>query len=130
MKRGLVPTMLALAVVWLPTLAAAQGSVTSSLTGTVFDAQGGAIPGATITATHNSTGTVSTTVSAERGTFSIPALAVGTYTVTVELSGFKTAVLNDVVLNAGVPPAVGATQQGGGGQGTKDVEGATALVYE
>ncbi len=51
-------------------------------------------------------------VTAENGTFSVPALNAGTYTVTVTLVGFKTVVLNDVVLNAGVPASVRAVARG------------------
>ena len=40
-------------------------------------------------------------VTNESGTFTVPAVDPGTYTVTVTLMGFKTAVLNDVRVNAG-----------------------------
>jgi hypothetical protein len=48
--------------------------------------------------------------------------------VTVTLEGFKTAVYNDVVLNAGVPSALTARLEVGGIEETVTVEGATALV--
>ena len=43
-----------------------------------------------------------------------PRLITGTYTVTVSLQGFKTAVLNNVVVNSGVPANVRATLEVGG----------------
>jgi hypothetical protein len=46
--------------------------------------------------------------------FSVPALITGTYSVTVSLTGFKTAVLNNVIVNAGVPANVRATLEVGG----------------
>jgi hypothetical protein len=61
-----------------------------------------AIPGASVDATNKGTGAVDNSVTTDQGTFSIPALNPGTYTVTVSLQGFKTVVLNDVVLNAAV----------------------------
>src|SRR5262249_34567839 len=67
------------------TLAYAQGGATSSITGTVTDASGAVIPGADIKAKNVATAAESTTVSAENGTFTIPALNAGTYTVTVSL---------------------------------------------
>ena len=47
---------------------------------------------------------------------------------TVSLSGFKTAVLNDIVVNAGVPASVRATLEVGGVTETVVVESATPLV--
>ena len=47
-------------------------------------------------------------VSGANGAFTIPAVPPGTYTVTVELQGFKTAVLNDVTLNVAVTSTVKA----------------------
>ena len=44
----------------------------------------------------------------------MPALNVGTYTVTVALQGFKTAVLKDVTVTAGGPATVRATLEVGG----------------
>jgi carboxypeptidase family protein/TonB-dependent receptor-like protein len=76
-------------------LAFAQGGG-QSLSGTVVDSGGGVIPGATVSAKNNATGQVFEVVSNDAGVFAIPGIAVGTYTVTVTLSGFKTAVLNDV----------------------------------
>ena len=58
----------------------------------------------------------------------IPAISPGTYTVTVSLSGFKTAVLKDVVVNAGAPATVRATLEVGGITETVVVEGATPIV--
>ena len=46
--------------------------------------------------------------------FSVPSLNTGTYTVTITLQGFKTVVLNNVVLNAGVPASLRAKLEVGG----------------
>ena len=54
------------------------------------------------------TGTVFTAVSGPNGAFTIPAMPPGTYTVTVTLMGFKTAVLNDVIANVAQPANVKA----------------------
>jgi len=110
------------------TLAYAQGSVTSTLTGTVLDTSGGAIPGATVVIKNSGTGVQTETVSSSQGTFTVAALLPGTYSVTVSLGGFKTAVFNGVVLNAGVPASITARLEVGGITETVVVEGATALV--
>jgi hypothetical protein len=93
-----VAAILAALLVGTSTLAYAQAG-TAGLSGTVKDAQGGVVPGATVTVTHNATGAARAGVSNERGVFSFPALAPGAYTVKVELSGFRTAVHESVLLS-------------------------------
>jgi hypothetical protein len=92
----------------------AQGSSTASISGVVVDTDGGVIPGATIVVKNTKTGESFNTVSSGAGTFSIPALITGTYTVSVTLEGFKSALLNNVVVNSGVPASVRATLEVGG----------------
>ena len=78
----------------------AQGSSTSTITGTVADSSGGVLPGATVTAKHLATGVVSTTVTNTEGAFTIASLPPGTYEVSVALEGFKTHVVQNVVITA------------------------------
>jgi len=78
----------------------AQGSFLTSLSGTVVDSSGGVIPGADVKIKNNGTGAENNTITAENGTFSIPSLPGGIYSVTVSLQGFKTVTLNTVTLNA------------------------------
>jgi hypothetical protein len=92
----------------------AQGGSTASITGVVVDTDGGVIPGADVLIKNNATGETFTAVSSDRGVFSVPALITGTYTVSVSLQGFKTVVLNSVVVNAGVAANVRATLEVGG----------------
>ena len=66
------------AVCFLPNTGRAQVAQ-AELRGTVVDESGGALPGATITATHIDTGTVRTTVTSGAGTFVMPALPTGAY---------------------------------------------------
>ena len=73
--------------------AVAQGVTTSSMTGIVTDAQQQAVPGATVTAVHEPSGTTYTTVTNNEGRFFIPGMRVGgPYKVTATLSGFQTNV--------------------------------------
>src|SRR3954469_10748772 len=113
LRLGVVVFMIA-AFSALGSYAYAQGSTTQTLSGTVVDASGAVIPGADITATHTGTGVVNTAVSNTEGLFSIPSLPIGTYSVTVKLQGFKTVVINNVVLTAGSPASVKATMEVGG----------------
>lgn len=70
----------------LPVLAFAQEA---TLTGTVTDATGGVLPGVTVTAVNDATGNTFSTVTDERGIYRMP-VRVGSYQLTVELSGFST----------------------------------------
>src|SRR5687767_15646491 len=91
-----------------------QGGTASSISGVVVDAGGGVVPGAAVIVKHNATGVTTESMSNSEGVFSFPGLAVGTYTVTVSLEGFKTFVVNDVVLTAGSPANVRAKLEVGG----------------
>jgi Carboxypeptidase regulatory-like domain len=69
--------------------AAAQTVTTGNIAGEVIDAQGGVLPGATVTALHTPTGTSYEAVTGTDGRFSILNVRVGLYTVSVNMSGFK-----------------------------------------
>jgi hypothetical protein len=91
----------------------AQGT-TQTLSGSVVDPTGAVVPGADVSAKHTGTGVVSAAVSNADGLFSIPSLPIGTYTVTVTLQGFKTVLINNVVLTSGAGANVKATMEIGG----------------
>jgi hypothetical protein len=90
-----------------------QGGTTSTLAGVVVDGSGAVIPGADVVARHNATGVTVSAVTNSDGAFSFPALNIGQYTVTVSLQGFKTAVINNVVLTSGAGANVRATLEVG-----------------
>src|SRR5690606_797766 len=62
-----------------------------TVTGIVMDSSGGAIPGATVTATNQATNVPYTGVTNEAGTYIITGVPIGQYIVRVELQGFKSA---------------------------------------
>ncbi len=129
MKRTCGRFVVALALTCLcGTLAYAQGTATSSLSGVVVDSGGGVIPGASVTVKNNATNATLDVVTNNRGEFSVPAIPPGTYTVTVTLSGFKTAVIKDVKLLAAIPADVKAVLEVGNLEETVTVSGATELV--
>jgi hypothetical protein len=66
------------------------------------------LPGATVTLSNPSTGFSQTEIANEIGAFNFPQLAVGTYKLTVELEGFKTANYDNVVINVGQTYSVSA----------------------
>lgn len=130
MVRRLLSVVIVIAMAaFASTPAFAQGGATSSsISGTVVDASGAAIPGASVEAKNAATGSVFTAVSGSNGTFNIPAIPSGTYNVTVTLQGFKTAVFNNVIVSAVSPASLSAKLEVGGVSETVVVEGATAMV--
>ena len=66
-----------------------QAQAVGKISGTIADPTGAVIPDAKITATELGTGLVRSTITGGSGTYVIPALPVGTYTVTAGASGFK-----------------------------------------
>ena len=90
-----------------------QGASTAAISGVVVDADRAVIPGADVVVTNKATGETFNTVTSEQGVFSVPSLVTGTYTVSIVLTGFKTALFDNVVVNAGVPASLRATLEVG-----------------
>ena len=88
---------------FLPTNAYAQVQSNGSITGTLQDATGAAVPGAQVTVTNPDTNLTRETVTDDDGNYSVPVLPTGTYNVTFALSGFATANVEGVVVEAAVP---------------------------
>jgi hypothetical protein len=115
MTKGCVRLALAVLVCLSASATAfAQGSSTGTISGVAVDADGAVIPGATVTIKNVRTGETFNTVTSGDGVFTVPALITGTYSVTVSLEGFKTAILDSVVVNSGIVASVRATLQIGG----------------
>ncbi|MEO8594325.1 MAG: TonB-dependent receptor [Candidatus Solibacter sp.] len=96
--RGLVRLVL-LAALCLP-LAFAQLN-RGTLTGIVTDPSGAVVPAVKVTAIHVETGTSTSAVSSETGSYTIPALQIGTYRLEFESASFKRGIRNGVELAAG-----------------------------
>ncbi len=127
---------LGLALAWLvvgmgATLAYAQGGNTSApLTGTVADATGAPVPGANVVVKNEGTGATYQAVSGDKGTFAVPALQAGTYTITVSLSGFKQSVTKGFKILAATAASLQATLEVGGLEETVTVEAAGAPLVQ
>src|SRR5258708_22820906 len=67
--------------------------------GTVTDPQGAVIAGAKVTVRNVNTGLERTTETSADGSYSVPELPIGFYTVTISQSGFQTAVTTNVAMN-------------------------------
>jgi hypothetical protein len=67
-----------------------------SLVGNVTDETGAAVPGATVTVTHKETGASREAVTDTTGGYRFPNLLSGTYTISVQVQGFRTFTRSDV----------------------------------
>jgi Carboxypeptidase regulatory-like domain len=84
----------------LPCLALVTwAGVGGSISGSVKDASGAAIPGAAVTATNTSTGVQQATTTDDRGSYSFLSLPVGRYDIEVTRGGFKPYRRADVVID-------------------------------
>ncbi|HUS11250.1 MAG TPA: carboxypeptidase-like regulatory domain-containing protein, partial [Pyrinomonadaceae bacterium] len=81
-------------------------SGTGSLTGVVRDQNGANMPGVAVTVRNVGTDATRAVTSNEEGRWMVPALAVGTYEVTYEITGFKKLVRDRVEVEAAVPRTV------------------------
>jgi hypothetical protein len=101
-KRGvlLVVALCCLFAV-IPTALYSQGSGTGSIIGTVVDPSGGAVVGATVSATDVSTGTERTATANETGRYVLANLPPGTYNVSVSKSGFRVSRLTAQKVSVG-----------------------------
>jgi hypothetical protein len=86
-----------LATVWQPATAFGQ-TYTATLTGTVVDPGGAAVPKVKVVAVNQATKLENTAETSDAGVYRIPFLPVGTYVVTAELAGFKKVVSGDIQL--------------------------------
>lgn len=89
--RVLAACAVALVVASSSALAAQESINHASVSGRVSDSQGAMVPGATVTARQVETDVSSSVVSDAGGRFRFPYLRVGTYDLTVQLSGFAEA---------------------------------------
>lgn len=75
----------------------AQG-ITGSITGTVTDQSGAALAGATVTIREVATNALHTATTSEAGTYTVPQLPPGTYTVAITKGAFKSFRQSGIVL--------------------------------
>ena len=96
--------VLALVLACLPGLtasAAAQGA-SGVIVGTIRDAQGGVLPGVSLTLRNAESGVVRTAVSESNGTYRLPGLRPGRYQLSAELAGFANAEVTDITITIGL----------------------------
>ncbi|MFN2446616.1 MAG: carboxypeptidase regulatory-like domain-containing protein [Vicinamibacterales bacterium] len=102
---------------------------TGTLIGDVRDAQGGVLPGATVTVSGEALiGGPRTVVSGETGAYQVPTLPPGTYTVTYELTGFSPLRREGIIVQVARTTRLDVDLSVGSLQETVTVSGESPLV--
>jgi hypothetical protein len=126
LSKALIFALSVSAMVLAPRKAVAQYN-TAELIGIVKDSQSGALPGATVAATHVSSGLMVVRTTDAMGRFFLPALPVGDYAVSISLSGFRT-VTERLTLQVGQKIDLPVMLQIGGLADAITVTGVTPLL--
>ena len=131
--RGMRPVRIcaiAIAVQFTLALSVLAQLTTGSVAGTVKDAQGGVIPGATVTLVSESRGTKSVpVVTNDVGEFVFPNIPADKYTIEVEMPSFKTLRQTGVAVNPGPQLSIGTlTLEVGGATETVSVKGESPII--
>ncbi len=96
---------------------------TSRLSGTVTDSTSAVVPGAKVIAKNEATGVTYTQTTTDAGLYSFSSLPVGSYTVTVERTGFKTTNKTGNVIEVGTPGVAAIALEVGQANEVVNIEG-------
>jgi hypothetical protein len=120
-------TTAVVALLLLGSTARAQ-STFASITGTVTDSSGAAVPGAKIVAKNVATNIETTATSNEAGNYTVAQLIEGVYSLRAQASGFKQFVAQDVVLATRDLRRVDVVLEVGNVETTVEVSGGATLI--
>jgi Carboxypeptidase regulatory-like domain/TonB dependent receptor len=109
---------------------AASAQFKAGIQGTVTDTSGGLIPEAKITLTNTETDKTQETTSSGEGFYRVSGLAPGKYKLTVEKTGYKQKVFDNVVVNAEAVQGIDVALEPGEVSATVTVTQETAPVLE
>ena len=101
-----------------------------TILGTVRDTSGAAVSAATVSVKNTGTGLLRTVNTDDDGNYSAPELPIGTYSVTVEKSGFKVAVVNAISVEVSTERRADVVLQPGDVSQTVEVSGDTLPQVE
>ena len=114
--------LVVICVLLVSVIAAAQ-TFRGTILGTITDPSGNVIAGATVKAKNLGTGLERTTTTSGDGSYSIPELPIGNYTVTITQSGFQTSVTSGVEVNVATDRRVDVQMKVGQVSETVEVSG-------
>ncbi|HLM56572.1 MAG TPA: TonB-dependent receptor [Pyrinomonadaceae bacterium] len=113
-RRVLTALMVALCLSAMAASVASAQTTTATVGGTVKDAQGAVVAGATVTLTDMATGREVTASTNSEGAFIFTDVRSGDYVLTAESAGFKKTETRGVKVNVGMPATVNLELQPGG----------------
>jgi hypothetical protein len=116
-------TRMILAFVVLAATSLLAQTFRGTVLGTVTDASGAVISGAKVTVRNVNTGQERSTETSADGSYSVPELPIGTYTVTITQSGFQTSVTGEVLVDVATERRVDAVLKAGQVSQTVEVSG-------
>ncbi len=127
-RLSLAGIVLAFAIALNPTPVVGQAVSNAQLSGVISDPSGLSIPGATVKVTQTETGFSRTTTTNASGTYVVPSLPVGPYTVEVTSDGFSSYVQRGIVLTVGANTTVNVALQVGSVSQQIEVVAGAAMV--
>lgn len=120
--------ILGLCIFLASSVLSAQTISTSQIRGFVQDASGAAVAGAQVKLTSTSTGAVRTATTGADGSYVLPDLSVGSYSLEVSKEGFSKYVQTGIVLQVGGNPTINVALQVGAVTQEVTVQAETAMV--
>ena len=126
-RRALrIATLLLVSALGTAAAAAAQGEASAVVTGVIADAQGGVLPGVTVTLRNVESGTVRTAVTEADGQYRLAGLQPGQVQLESRAGGFATAEVTNLALTIGLSVQQNLTMalQGHTGSVDRDCAGA------
>ena len=123
--QGFVRTCL---FVTFAAVCAAQAVSTSQISGAVGDSTGLAVPGAQIKVTHLNTSAVRSATSGADGSYVLPSLPVGPYSLEVTKEGFAKYLQTGIVLQVATNPTIDVSLKVGSVAESVQVEANAAMV--
>src|SRR6059058_3271329 len=102
-----------IAVVLLCAVAGIAQTNKGGISGTVFDSNGAAVPGATVTITNAGTNKSLTLTTSDSGSYTANSLEPVVYNVTVEMKGFKKELVRNVKVDTATTATVNVTLETG-----------------
>jgi len=112
-RRG-TPSMAVFVLVLAAASPAAGQTFRGGIRGTITDATGAALPGATVTITNVATKLTRTVVTDREGNYFIPELPLGDYSLVGELSGFASQTVTGIQVVVGTSQRVNLQLSPGG----------------
>lgn len=89
------------------------GQTTGAIVGTVSDSNGAVVPNATVVIKNIGSGQTFTATTSDGGTYRVPALGSGLYTVAVTANNFKKSVIENVKVDVGTPSTADVVLEAG-----------------